>query len=108
MRVLAFPQNQPRTPGGWWSIDLGTVTTATACVRIPPSAHFTINDVSTGTSVVVRWTSRDSLALGSWAPSGERFTATPSTEWFVPQRARAWRVALPGSARPRPARACIA
>ncbi len=109
IRILAFPQNQPRTPGGWWSIDLGTVTTPTTCVWIPPSAHFTITDISTGRSVVVKsWTSGDSLALGSWASSGAPFQATPSTEWFVPQRARAWRVALPGSARPRPARACIA
>src|SRR3982751_2364668 len=96
IRILAFPQNQPRTPGGLWSLDLGIVTTPTACVRIPPSAHFTIKDVSNGASEVVPWTSRDSLALGSWAPTAARFTATPSTEWFVPQGARAWRVALPG------------
>src|SRR5690349_19692356 len=73
IRILAFPQHQPRTPAGWWSLDLGTVTTPSACVRIPPTAHFTINDVSNGTSVVVPWTSRESLALGSWAPTGERF-----------------------------------
>jgi hypothetical protein len=108
IRILAFPQNQPRTPGGWWSLDMGVITTATACVRIPPSAHFTIREAGTDRSVDIPWTSGDSLALGPWAPTGARFQATPSTEWFVPQSAPGWRVALPGSAPPRPAPACIA
>lgn len=108
IRVLAFPHNQPRTPGGFWTIDLGTVTGDSACFKIPPRASFSITDASSGrTAVVRRWTSRDSLALGALATTEPRFKEAPSTEWFVPQRAHAWRIALPGSARPKPTRACI-
>lgn len=32
--VLAFPENQPATPGGFWSVDLGEVTTVSACLTI--------------------------------------------------------------------------
>jgi hypothetical protein len=107
IRIIAFPQNQPRTPGGFWSMNLGTVTGDSACFEIPPGTTFSITDASSGrTAVVRRWTTRDSLALGALVTSEPRFKEEPTTKWFVPQRARAWRIALPGDARPKPARAC--
>src|SRR5206468_9894873 len=54
--VLAFPENQPRTPGGMWSLDLGAVTGASACLTIPAAATFTITDAGTGVKTVMRWT----------------------------------------------------
>jgi hypothetical protein len=108
IRILAFPTKQFRTPGPFWSFTLGTITGATGCLRIPPTAIHSISDAGLGRTVVVRtWTSRDSLALGASAPSEPRPMESPSTEWFVPQRARAWQVALPGSALPKPAHACV-
>jgi hypothetical protein len=107
IRIIAFPQNQPRTPGGFWSMDLGTLTGDSACLEIPPGTTFSTTDASSGrTAVVRRWTTRDSLALGALVTSEPRFKEQPTTEWFVPQRARAWRIALPGDVRPKPARPC--
>jgi hypothetical protein len=52
--VLAFPDNQPRTPGGYWSVLLGTVTGSAACFTLPPSATFTVSGPSSTT--VFTWT----------------------------------------------------
>jgi len=106
VRVLAFPQNQPRTPGGLWSIELGTLSTASACFAIPPESKFLIVDATTHDTVVVRWTSRDSLALGTLAPGEPSLPAQPSTGYFVPQHKRGWSIALPGKLNPHPARPC--
>jgi hypothetical protein len=89
-----------------WKIDLGIVETATGCVMIPPTSNFYINEVSSGKTTVFTWTIRDSLALGSWPLSEQLFTATPSTEWFVPQAAHGWSVVLPGTSQANPAGAC--
>ncbi len=40
VRILAFPSNQPNTPGGPWSVDLGVMTTPQKCFALPPSAKF--------------------------------------------------------------------
>jgi hypothetical protein len=109
VKVLAFPQNFPRTPGGRWRIELGTLSTASACFAIPPESKFLmveqhpngVEDTS-----FVRWTSRDSLALGTLAPDENWAAVGPSTGYFVPQRRRGWRVALPGVVEPEPARPC--
>jgi hypothetical protein len=106
IRVLAFPLNQPRTPGGLWSLELGTLSTTSACLAIPAEAKFLIIGATTHDTVVVRWTSRDSVALGSLAPGESRFPAQPTTGYFVPRRKHGWSVALPGSSEPVPARAC--
>jgi hypothetical protein len=96
VRILAFPWSEFHTPGGMWKIDLGTITTPTACVTIPATAEFRITEQPSGKTTILPWTTRDSVALGTRRPGVEIFSATPSTEWFVPQRARAWSVALPG------------
>jgi len=107
IRVLAFPQNQPDTPGGLWSIDLGVVTGATTCLAIPSTARFTVTDAGTGAVAVTTWTTSNSLSLGPWPPSDARFTARPSTTSFVPGTANSWSVALPGAAAPVAANGCI-
>lgn len=104
--VLAFPVNQPETPGGYWSLDLGTLTTASACVTIPASASFTITDVSTGARTVLRWTTANGVSMGLVAAGDSRIMAAPSTGTFVPARAAGWHVALPGTATPTPAAPC--
>src|SRR5689334_3365119 len=40
LRVLAFPSNQPRTPAGFWSLDLGVLADRQGCFTLPPSATF--------------------------------------------------------------------
>jgi len=109
VRVLAFPQNFPHTPGGRWRIELGTLSAASACLAIPPEAKFLLVEQHTNgvnDTSFVRWTGRDSLALGTLAPSENWVDGAPSTGYFVPQRRRGWRVELPGSAAPDPARPC--
>jgi len=104
--VLAFPQNQPLTPGGAWSIDLGVVTGATGCLALPATANFRVTDAGSGAVTVTTWTSGDSLALAPWSPNEARFTAGPTTSFFVVGSAGSWSVTLPGSAAPVPAQGC--
>ena len=110
VRILAYPWSELHTPGGMWKIDLGTITTPTACVTIPATSEFRITEEPSGKTTIIPWSTRDSVALGTRRPGVEIFSATPSTAWFVPRRARAWSVALPGdstdtaSARVRPLR----
>lgn len=93
--VLAFPKNQPHTPGGMWSIDLGTVSTATACLTLPASAQFVVAGPTTADTLT--WTLDDALALGSIPVGGSRLQATPSTGEFQPAVAAGWVATLPGS-----------
>lgn len=104
--VLAFPENQPATPGGMWSLDLGAVTGPSACLTIPASAEFTITDAGSGAKRVVRWTTAQRASIGFITSSQFRLQASPSTDTFVPAHAAAWSVALPGNAAPVPGREC--
>lgn len=106
VRVLAFPddQHQPHTPGGLWSLDLGTVSTASACLTIPAAREFNVTGPN-GTTTFL-WSTDNGLALGSLSPSDPVLQATPSTGTFVPASAAGWSVALPGSATPTPGTAC--
>ena len=106
IRVLAFPQNQPLTPGGPWKIDLGVVSGAQACLTVPATTKFTVTDAGTGASTVTTWTSRDSLSLASWPPSTPLFMANPATASFVPGNSGSWIVTLPGTAAPIAASTC--
>lgn len=100
LEVLGFPSNQPLTPGGYWSVDLGLIATSQACLTLPPSATFRVigprNDGTIDTATYT-WTPAASLSLGSIAPAGNRLQATPTTAAFVPANAAGWRVTLPGS-----------
>ncbi len=110
LRVLGFPSNQPLTPGGFWSIDLGSLTGRQACSVIPPSATFRvigINADSSRDTVTFTWTGATALSLGAQPPSSSRLQAAPSTTSFVPMQARGWQITLPGGTEPVPAAPCI-
>ena len=110
VHVLGFPAaNQPATPGGPWSLDLGTTDSREICLTIPASATFrVIGQTSAGTSdtLTTTWTSALPLALGLVPPGVSRLQASPTTSLFVPARARGWRITLPGDSSPAPAEAC--
>ena len=103
LEVLGFPSTQPNTPGGLWSLDLGTITGQDACFTIPPSATFRIIGSDT---VTITWTRALGLSLGTIAPSASRFQAGPSTGDFVPAQASGWSVTLPGGTQPVGAEPC--
>ena len=94
LNVLAFPQNQPHTPGGLWSIQLGIVTGPEACFAFPPSATFTI--YGPGTTTAFTWTPAIPVSLGL-ASADERLFANPSTAEFTSLSGTGWRVTLPGN-----------
>ncbi len=98
LEVLGFPSNQPLTPGGFWSIDLGLLTTPEACFKLPPAATFRVigvNDDGTRDTTTFTWTTVVPLALGVQAPSGFRTQASPSTTAFVPATSAGWTITLP-------------
>lgn len=107
IRVLAFPQNAPITPAGGWSLDLGVVTSATACIALPSVARFTVTDAGTGVVTTTTWTIEEPFALASWPPSGARFTAGPTTPAFVAANGRSWSATLPGTAAPVVTPGCV-
>jgi hypothetical protein len=92
--VLAFPDNQPRTPGGNWSILLGIVTGPEACFTLPPSATFTVSGPNSTTAIT--WTPAIPVSLGL-VPAEGRLFADPSTPEFVAGGGAAWHVTLPGN-----------
>ncbi|HEY2851463.1 MAG TPA: hypothetical protein VGJ18_01365 [Gemmatimonadaceae bacterium] len=98
--VLAFPEDQPTTPGGFWSIDLGEVTTASACLTIPATATFKITDAGTGATKILTWTTRKKVSVGAVMLGQSAIQASPSTGTFIPAAQAGWSVALPGSATP--------
>jgi hypothetical protein len=106
MHVLAFPQNQPATPGGLWSIDLGLLATPGVCLTFPPADTFRIWEQGSSDTTKITWTPADSLELGSLGLQGDRFTVLPSTSEFVPASAAGWTVSMPGGTRASPAPPC--
>jgi hypothetical protein len=109
LEVLAFPSNQPHTPGGFWSVDLGLITTRQACFTLPPSATFHVIGVhedGTADATTYIWTSADSLSLGAQPPSWSRVQASPSTTAFVPALAPGWRITFPSGSEATPSSAC--
>jgi len=109
LAVLAFPSNQPNTPGGYWSVNLGLLTTAEACFKLPPSATFRIIGENTDGSrdtTTLTWTSADPVSLGAPAASASRIQARPSTAAFVPATAAGWRITFPADSRASPGPVC--
>jgi len=104
LQILAFPSNQPKTPGGFWSLDLGVVTAASACLTIPANATFRVS--GSGATTTYTWTSAIPLSVGTLLPAEPRLQARPSTGTFVPGSAPGWSVTLPGDSRPTPSGAC--
>jgi hypothetical protein len=111
VEVLAFPAEQPRTPGGYWSLDLGLLTNRSKCFTLPPSATFRVIAVSSSggpnDTTTFTWTTADPVSLGAQAPSGPRLQATPSTSGFVPDESAGWSVTLPSGTRPSNSSACV-
>ena len=109
LRVLGFPGNQPLTPGGFWSLDLGLITASEACFTLPRTAAFHVIEVrpdGTRDTTTFTWTSAKSLALGAQPPSSSQFQANPSTGGFVPASAAGWQITVPGGSQATPSSAC--
>lgn len=108
--VLGFPDNQPHTPGGLWSLELGLVTTASACLELPATATFRVigwsADGTRADTTLFPWTSARGLSLGTRLPSESGFRASPSTLEFAPAKSSGWSVSLPGTGAVSPAPAC--
>jgi hypothetical protein len=109
LRVLGFPSNQPLTPGGLWSLDLGLITASQACLTLPPTAAFHVIGMrgdGTADTTTFTWTSAKSLSLGALPPSSSRFQAGPSTTAFVPASAAGWRITVPDGSQATPSSVC--
>jgi len=104
LSVRGFPEEQPLTPGGLWSIEVGTVAAPFACFTLPPSGEFHVS--GGGTTTTYTWTLADPIALGTVAAGASALMATPSTGEFVPASAAGWRVTLPGGTTVTPDVAC--
>ena len=94
--VLAFPINQPHTPGGLWSLDLGTMAGPQLCVVIPTSSTFSVIGPAETTKFV--WNTAKPMSLGVKPESASYVDASPSTSEFVPATAAGWSITLPGGA----------
>ena len=105
IRVRAFPDNQPLWPGGPWSIDLGVVSTRTACLKLPATSEAHLNRGEEG-SRTWYWTTARGTSLGSQDPGDGWPWASSSTPSFVPADAEGWRVSLPGDGAPVPSGPC--
>jgi hypothetical protein len=109
LQVLGFPSNQPLTPGGFWSLDLGLITASQACFTLPPSAAFHVIGVrgdGTADTTTFTWTIAKSLSLGALPPSSSRFQASPSTTAFLPASAAGWRITVPSGSQASPSSVC--
>jgi len=106
LTVRGFPEEQPHTPGGLWSIEVGTVAAPFACLTLPPSGEFHVTNADTGATTTYTWTLADPIALGTVATGASALMATPSTGEFVPSSAPGWRVTLPGGTTVAPDVAC--
>jgi|KBSSwiStaDraftv2_1062776.scaffolds.fasta_scaffold64599_6 hypothetical protein len=106
LRILGFPDNQPATPGGFWSIELGVLTGPSACLTLPASREFHVTEVPGGKTTTYRWTSANGLSLGAQPASESQLLARPSTAEFIPASMEAWSVTLPGDGDASPAVVC--
>jgi len=109
LKVLVFPSNQPATPGGYWYLDLGRMTTAQACFTLPSSAKFLIvgvNPDSSRDTTTITWTSAMPASLGTLAPSGNWILAAPSTTAFVPSSSPGWSIKMPSGSAANQSPAC--
>jgi hypothetical protein len=109
LEIRAFPSNQPRTPGGYWSIELGTVSQEYACLKLHRADTFRV----IGQRVNARpdttyfiWKVGDTISLGMLEPGASALLARPETEPFVPKGGSGWSVILPGDKTVSPAEVC--
>lgn len=109
LTVLGFPGNQPQTPGGFWTLDLGMVAGPSACLTLPPSAAFRVIGVAddgTADTTTYTWTIADPLSLAAEAAFSSFFPTSPTTSAFVPASAAGWKITLPDAPKATPAGSC--
>lgn len=90
--VIAFPENAPLTPEPWF-FDLGTVTTAAACLTVPAKEIFVVTGVRTADTTT--WTPKVPFALGT-KDTANAFASVPSTPYVAAALYPGWQVSLPG------------
>ena len=100
LRILAFPSDQPNTPAGLWSLDLGVMTTSQECFVLPPSANFYVN------TTTFTWTTLVPLSLGAQPPSAGVLFAGPATTAFIPANAAGWSITFPRDSVAAPSPSC--
>jgi hypothetical protein len=96
LTVTGFPANQPHTPGGFWSVDIGFVYGASACLTIPESGSFDVLNADSGAKTTYTWKEDEPLALAAIEAHSSFMMSQPTTGEFVPTRSAGWRVTLPG------------
>ena len=106
IRVRAFPDNQPHTPGGPWSIDLGVVTGRTACLMLPASQEARVTAAGTGETKTWSWSTARGTSLGADDSSEAWFFAHSTTPSFIPADAAGWSITLPGTGAAVPSGRC--
>lgn len=105
--VLGFPSKQVNTPGGPWYIELGVVTTPTACLTIPPTATFRIGTPENPNEQVILWSNGEPLTLGTESTMRVFLgSLSASTAAFVPANAAGWAITLPSGSHATPAANC--
>ena len=99
--IILLPKDPPLvTPGGPWYVEMGTVSTASACLTFPASASFGWGQQeSEGVKVItweVGWTPRDAVSIGVMDAGFRWLDARSSTDDFVPTKAGGWSITVPG------------
>ena len=111
--VRLFPQHELETPAGFWSVSLGIVTGAQACLTVPmseiqrvigPVTKVTTNPDGTESyavgdhpdTTIAEWTPKLAASLGGGPPFSLIQDRAPSTDEFVAATAPGWSVTLPG------------
>lgn len=106
LTILAFPSNQPNTPGGYWSLDLGTMTTSQKCFVLQPSANFYVISEPSADTTTFTWTTLLPLSLGAERQPVNFLFSAPTTTAFVPANAAGWSITLPTDSAATPSAAC--
>jgi len=106
LRVFGFPALQPQTPGGFWGFELGYVSGAVGCFRLPASDELRVADADTGATTTYAWTLDEPMALGALPGYSSMSMGQPSTAEFVPARSEGWTVFLPSGTTVTPDVAC--
>ena len=108
MRVLAYPTGGVLTPGFDWSVELGIMTSSTACFTLPESLTQTVVEVGTNyaDTFTFTWTQSKPISLGSVSDAMPDWHAVATTDEFVPAAAKGWKTFLPGTSRVESAPVC--
>lgn len=104
LRIRGFVIHGPITPGGYWTMELGTVSTGSACLTLPSTDTFRIGTPTEIDTLI--WTPADPLALGILEPGEFWWSDRPDTDGFVPASSAGWSVTLPGGTAVTPADVC--